>query len=161
MGSQTTISVVGCSSGVNLAIPFSCGLISCEVIGVSAGFPPHVVRRESPSRVPVRLHDGPYPSGVGMAAPGSVPCAHLRRGAAPGFALPHRLTQGGDGRWRQGDPPRTVGGALDVVQLARCTPVRNGADIDLQQLSGRAGRIAPITPWPRGTGLWPLGTACR
>jgi hypothetical protein len=84
-----------------------------------------------------------------MAAPGSVPCAPLYLRAVPGFALSHGLAQGGDGRRRQGNPPRTMGGALDVVELARCTPVRNGADIDLQQLSGRASRIAPIAPGHR------------
>src|SRR5438132_8654885 len=49
MGSQTTISVVGRSSGVKLTIPFSCGLISCEVIGVSAGG--IHLRRDNPASV--------------------------------------------------------------------------------------------------------------
>ena len=59
-----------------------------------------------------------------------------------------RLAQGCNNLWRERNPAWSQRRGTNTLQDASLAPIRDGRDIDIEQVCGGASRVAPISPLP-------------
>src|SRR6266581_5555333 len=82
--------------------------------------------------------------------------------SAPVLPLPSDwLAQRGDDLRRERNPAWSQRRGTNTLQDASLAPVRNGRDIDIEQLGGSTCRVAPISPLSGGSSLRTLRASSR
>src|SRR6266496_6682423 len=69
------------------------------------------------------------------------------------------LAQGGNGLGSERNPTWSQRRGTNTLQDASLAPIRDGRDVDIEQVCCGASRVAPISPLPRGCGFRTLWTS--
>src|SRR5258706_7588119 len=72
-----------------------------------------------------------------------------------------RLTQGGNDLWRECNPAWSQRRRTNTLQDASFAPIRDGRDIDIEQVCGGASRVPSISPLPSWDSFWAFWASSR